>query len=85
MGYKKILEKLFRKPTAMRIHEIITLLSHLNYSLDRIRGSHFIFTKPGKSDIVIPSHQNKVKRVYLKELKDTLILEMYDQQLNNQN
>lgn len=74
MGYKKILEKLLRIPPEMRIEEINTLLNHLGYNLDRIQGSHFIFTKAERRDIIVPAHNKKVHWIYLKKIAKLIIL-----------
>ncbi|MBX3405354.1 MAG: type II toxin-antitoxin system HicA family toxin [Phycisphaeraceae bacterium] len=39
------------------------------YTLVRISGSHHVFTKPGSLPISIPVHKNKVKRVYVRQVK----------------
>ena len=47
-----------------RFSEVRKLLEAHGWSLVRIRGSHHIFTKPGRTPISIPVHKNKVKPVY---------------------
>lgn len=73
MGIKKIVKKLMSQPTEMRIDEVTILLDFLNYKLDRIHGSHYIFTKPGTKAIILPVHNNKIrKKIYLKKLRELL-------------
>lgn len=65
MGIKKVLKKFKQKPPEMTISEIHLILSFMGFSLNRTKGSHFIFQ--GKKKIfVIPVHNNKVKESYIK-------------------
>jgi len=73
MGVKKSIKKLLRSPSEMRIEEIINILNFLGYKLDRIKGSHYIFAKKEMDDIIIPSHNKKVTKIYLKEIRKILI------------
>ena len=73
MGIKKIINKLNKCPKEMRIDELKTLFQYFGYELDRIKGSHFIFTKTNTRGIIIPVHNNKVHRIYLKKIKKILM------------
>ncbi len=72
MGTKKNIKKLMKLPAEMRFGEIKSILFFLGYEINRTRGSHFIFTKAGFDAIIIPVHHNKVKRVYLLDIKREL-------------
>lgn len=45
------------------------LLESKGYELARIRGSHHVFTKAGKTPIVIPVHRGRVKEVYVRQVE----------------
>ena len=69
MGQKKNINKLLSEPTEMSIREVTNVLGFFGYKLDRIKGSHHIFAKPGYDTITVPAHRGKVAKVYLKDLK----------------
>jgi predicted RNA binding protein YcfA (HicA-like mRNA interferase family) len=54
-------------PSPVRFAVVRRLLEQKGYALIRIRGSHHVFEKTGKSMIVIPVHRGKVKPVYVRE------------------
>jgi len=68
MGIKQNLKKLLRNPSSMRIEEIVNIMRFLGYTLDRIKGSHYIFVKPYQQVKIIPTKQGKVKQCYLKTI-----------------
>lgn len=42
------------------------------WKLDRVRGSHHIFKRPGHCSIVIPVHRGKVKPAYVRNVEKTI-------------
>lgn len=62
------------EPVEMRIEEVRNILAHFGYMADRIRGSHHIFTKKGCDTIIVPVHNKKLQKRYLKKIKATLNL-----------
>lgn len=42
------------------------------WTLNRIRGSHHVFTKDGELPISIPVHHNRVKDVYVRKIEKIL-------------
>lgn len=73
MGFKKNLQKLFSEPTEMRIDEIMNVLTHVGYILRSVKGSHYQFENKKSPRITFPCHNNKVKKIYLKTIKRTII------------
>lgn len=73
MGIDKSIKKLLAEPTEMRIGEVINIMAYFGYTLARIRGSHFQFTKPNTESMTIPVHAMKVKKYYLKKIKKIII------------
>jgi len=73
MSFKKNLRKLFSEPTEMRIGEIANILTHFGYAEERTNGSHHIFTKFDCDAIIIPAHNKKVKKQYIRDLKVVII------------
>ena len=77
MGKKdKLIDKLLKKPPEMRFDEIKKILENAGYKNVRAKGSHFIFknSDDGKK-VIIPTHNNRVKKCYLEEMIELLNLE----------
>ena len=72
MGFKKNFKKLMKEPLEMRLGEIMNILLHFGYEIDRIHGSHYIFVKPHCDTITLPVHKGKITKVYLKVVKELL-------------
>ena len=52
------------------------LLEDFGWTLDRTKGSHATFTKPGCYPITVPTkHGSKVKRIYLDKICELLELD----------
>ena len=56
-------------PSDVRLAELSRYLRAHGYTLARVSGSHHVFTKPGSLPISIPVHKNKVKPVYVRQVK----------------
>ncbi|MCX5670759.1 MAG: type II toxin-antitoxin system HicA family toxin [Planctomycetota bacterium] len=52
----------------MRFSEVRKMLEARGYRLDRIRGSHHVFEKPGAWPVVIPVRHGKVNYVYVRKI-----------------
>jgi len=72
MGTKKNLRKLWKEPTEMHYNEVKNVLEYFGYELTNIKGSHHKFTLNNFAFIMFPVHTQKVQRVYLKNIKNTL-------------
>lgn len=53
----------------VRFAVVQRLLEVNGWVLHRISGSHHVFKKPGRPNIVIPVHGGKVKAVYVREIE----------------
>ena len=53
----------------VRFAELKRMLERAGYRLERIRGSHHVFTKAGASPVVVPVHRGKVKHYYVRQIK----------------
>ncbi|MCE9604518.1 MAG: type II toxin-antitoxin system HicA family toxin [Planctomycetia bacterium] len=51
-----------------RFSEVRAMLEAAGYQLDRIHGSHHIFTKPAAPLFSIPVHHGKVKPFYVRQV-----------------
>ncbi len=73
---EKLIEKLLRKPNDMQFDEIKKLLENEGFKNVRTKGSHFAFknSETGKR-IIIPTHNNIVKKCYIEEIIKILNLE----------
>jgi predicted RNA binding protein YcfA (HicA-like mRNA interferase family) len=56
-------------PSETRFAEVKRTLEAAGYRLERIRGSHHVFTKAGASPVVVPVHHGKVKPYYVRQIK----------------
>ena len=56
-------------PSDWRYAEVKKLLESHDWFLDRIRGSHHVFTRPGKRTIVFPVHHGRVKYAYVRQIQ----------------
>jgi predicted RNA binding protein YcfA (HicA-like mRNA interferase family) len=56
-------------PGEKRFAEVRAMLEGAGYALDRISGSHHIFTKPGADLVSIPVHHGKVKPFYVRKVE----------------
>jgi predicted RNA binding protein YcfA (HicA-like mRNA interferase family) len=45
------------------------MLEAKGYRLDRIRGSHHVFVKPGCQNEIVPVHNGKVKPHYVRQIE----------------
>lgn len=60
---RKLLEKALTSPGNIRFEEFVTLLESFGFTLDRVRGSHHVFTHPGLVELlsVQPKQGGKAK------------------------
>ena len=56
-------------PSPVRFAEVKRLVERHGFILERITGSHHIFTKAGEPHLSIPVHKGMVKYGYVKEAK----------------
>lgn len=56
-------------PGSSRFNTVRKMLESAGYELNRIRGSHHYFTKPGRTPISVPVHKGKVKPFYVRQVK----------------
>ena len=59
-------------PSEWRYAEVKRLLESSGWFLDRITGSHHIFAKSGKRNIIFPVHGGEVKFVYVRQAQKIL-------------
>lgn len=45
------------------------MLEAKGFHLDRVRGSHDVFEKPGAAPMIVPVHHGKVKYVYFRKIQ----------------
>lgn len=65
-----LLERMRRLPPEMRFTHVQVVLEHLGWTLERSKGSHFVYIRPGERSLSIPQHGGYVKRIYLKQILD---------------
>ena len=56
-------------PSPVRFAVVQQLLNSHGWYLDRIRGSHHIFSKSGAGSTSVPVHGGKVKHAYYRKIK----------------
>jgi len=57
-------------PSDTRYAVVKKLLERKGYFLDRCKGSHHTFVKPGVRSFTFPVHNNRVKHVYVKQIEE---------------
>ncbi len=63
---ERLIEKIRARPPKARFSDVQVLLEAYDWTLNRERGSHVIFTKTGERSIVLAKeHGRWVKRIYL--------------------
>ena len=64
---EKLTERLKNNPANVSFNDIRKLLTHEDFRLERVTGSHHIF-KRGPIRFVIPVHNRRVKIIYVKRI-----------------
>lgn len=59
-------------PSPVRFAIVKKTLEDHGWVLNRISGSHHIFTKAGRTPISIPVHRNKVKPKYVRDVQKAI-------------
>ena len=67
MRKQKLLERLTNNPKAATFRDVRTLLIQHGFQLERITGSHHIFST-ADATIAIPVHANRVKSAYVRQV-----------------
>ena len=56
-------------PSEQRFSKVRKQLESVGYVLDRVNGSHHVFTKAQRQPVVIPVHHGKVKPYYVRQVQ----------------
>jgi hypothetical protein len=67
----KVFDKIKNNPKDVRFNVLKNMLIEEGFILKRTTGSHFVFTK-GELTFIVPSHNNKVKEIYVKRVIDLI-------------
>lgn len=59
-------------PSEVRLAEVRRFLESHGYTLERISGSHHVFTRPAGPNVNFPVHSGRVQPVYIKQIKKKL-------------
>jgi predicted RNA binding protein YcfA (HicA-like mRNA interferase family) len=62
---EKLRARLKNNPTDVTFADLRTLLEQEGFLLDRVTGSHHVFTKD-ETTFVVPVHNNRIKTIYVK-------------------
>lgn len=76
---EKLRERLKNNPKNATFSDIRKFLEQEGFVLDRITGSHHVFTKD-EVTFVVPVHNNKVKVIYVKRVIE--LIEQTDDQID---
>lgn len=75
--HDKLIDRIRARPPEADFDDVEQLLKAYGWTIDRQRGSHVTFVKPGERPIVVPKlGGKKVKRVNLVELCERLRLDV---------
>lgn len=72
----KLIQRFLQRPTSVTFEDARTLLKLHGWTLDRTRGSHHIFVKPGERSYPVPVHNGVVKQRYVAAICDLLNLDL---------
>jgi predicted RNA binding protein YcfA (HicA-like mRNA interferase family) len=72
---QKLIDRIRARPPQASFDDVRQLLETFGWQQARQSGSHVSFTKQGERTIVVPKHNEKVKRVYLDEICSRLGLD----------
>ena len=64
---KKLIEKMKRQPSGIRMDEAEKVLEHYGYLLGRQKGSHMHFINE-RGDVITIKKDNPLKAVYVKDI-----------------
>lgn len=67
MQKRKLIERLTNNPKGATFHDVRKLLTHYGFQLERVTGSHHIFSR-SDATFAIPVHANRVKSVYVRRV-----------------
>ena len=79
MKKHKLLERLTNNPKGATFRDIRTLLLEHGFQLERVTGSHHIFSR-ADATFSIPVHANRVKSAYVR-----CVIKLIEQSKGNQN
>ncbi len=65
---EKLIEKIKRANTDVPLKDLEKILTTFGYEKVRQKGSHVHFRKKGAPFFTVPTHEKKVKIVYVKEI-----------------
>jgi predicted RNA binding protein YcfA (HicA-like mRNA interferase family) len=60
-------------PSPVRFAEVRKLMEKHGWTLQRIRGSHHTFVKPGQRCFPVPVHDGKVDYAYYRKIQKDLL------------
>lgn len=82
--WDKLIEKILALSADLRFDELKKVLENLGYVEERSGkgGSHHSFRKADRELITIPK-SNRVKKIYVKKVKEILEKEMFDEKQEN--
>jgi predicted RNA binding protein YcfA (HicA-like mRNA interferase family) len=72
---QKLIDRIRGRPPQASFDEVRQLLEAFGWQQARQSGSHVSFTKRGERTIVVPRHNENVKRVYLDQICSRLGLD----------
>jgi len=67
MRKRKLLYRLKNNPKEATFHDVRTLLIQHGFQLERVTGSHHIFSRPDAT-FAIPVHAKRVKSAYVRQV-----------------
>ncbi|MEP7272848.1 MAG: type II toxin-antitoxin system HicA family toxin [Acidobacteriota bacterium] len=69
---KALLEKAKNKPKNLRFDELCALANCFGYQYRRTKGSHEIYTKPGKNPMNFQNEKGNAKPYQVRQLLDAI-------------
>ncbi|PID84485.1 hypothetical protein CSB09_00655 [Candidatus Gracilibacteria bacterium] len=66
---QKLIEKFKKQPSTVQWKDLEKIIKHNGYRLERIKGSHHIYSKENEDPIIAPVHNGEIKIPYKKRFR----------------
>ena len=72
---ENLIKKMLRLPPEMRFEDILKVLKYFGYKCKNVTGSHYTYYKVGNKPFTIVKDGKKIKKAYIRKIKEILNME----------